>query len=187
MTDRPIAPVPPKRQRAPKKPKGKPFERPRGGPARAVADLMPEIGRAAFRRFGFVQSSIVSRWVDIVGDQYARVTAPESLRFPHGKRDNGTLTLTISGAHAPMIQHVEPEIIERVNRFFGYAAVAKVRMVQGVVTPPRPGPVRAPPMLKPVPQELGDSLRDIGDPELRTVLQNLAAGLANSSGPPKIG
>jgi len=23
---------------------------------------MPDIGRAAFRRFGFVQSSVVSRW-----------------------------------------------------------------------------------------------------------------------------
>jgi hypothetical protein len=53
------------------------------------------------------------------------------------------------------------------------------------------GPVvteRAPPPknLKPVPVELGDSLRDIGDPELRAVLESLAQGLANSSGLPKI-
>lgn len=161
-------------------------ERPRGGPARNIADLMPEIGRAAFRRFGFVQSSIVTRWPDIVGDRYAEVTAPESLRFPHGKREGGTLHLTVSGAHAPMLQHIEPELIARVNRFFGYRAVERIRMSQGKVTPSRAGPVRPPPSLKPIPVEIGDSLRDIGDPELKKVLEGLASGLVNSSGPPKI-
>jgi hypothetical protein len=48
-------------------------ERPRGGAARAVADMLPDVGRAAFRRFGFVQSSVVSRWPEIVGPRYAGV------------------------------------------------------------------------------------------------------------------
>src|SRR5262245_49610029 len=51
----------------PKKPaKARPYERPRGGPAKPVAELVPQIGRAAFRRFGFVQSSVVTRWPEIV-------------------------------------------------------------------------------------------------------------------------
>src|SRR5690606_17091062 len=49
------------------------YERPRGGPARPVAELVPQIGRAAFRRFGFVQSSVVTRWPEIVGERHARV------------------------------------------------------------------------------------------------------------------
>jgi hypothetical protein len=50
-----------------------------------------------------------------------------------------------------------------------------------------PAERRPPPRnLKPMPVELGDSLRDIGDPELRAVLESLAQGLANSSGLPKI-
>lgn len=165
------------------------FDRPRGGGARSIADLMPDIGRAAFKKFGFVQSSVVTRWADIVGPRYAEVTQPESIRFPtHGERRNGTLEITVSSAHAPMLQHVAPELIERVNRFFGYAAVAKIRMTQGKI-PSRSGQKKAasPPNLKPIPVELGDSLRDIGDPELRTVLESLAQGLANSAGPPKIG
>src|SRR3546814_7366068 len=47
------------------------YERPRGGEARAISDLVPEIGRTAFRKFGFVQSSVVSRWREIVGDRLA--------------------------------------------------------------------------------------------------------------------
>src|SRR3546814_3235961 len=64
--------------------------RPRGGPARNIADIVPNIGRAAFRRFGFVQSSIVTRWGDIVGHTYAEVSAPESIRFPAGQKAGGT-------------------------------------------------------------------------------------------------
>ncbi|MDE2595665.1 MAG: DUF721 domain-containing protein [Sphingomonadales bacterium] len=154
------------------------FERPRGGQARAIAELMPEVGRTAFRRFGFVQSSVVSRWPEIVGESHARVCMPEAIRFPPGAKADGILQLVVVPAHAPLIQHVIPEIIERVNRFFGYKAVAKVKIRQGEVKPPAASPKRtAPPSLKPVPVELGDSLRDIGDPELRTVLESLARSM----------
>src|SRR3546814_4104454 len=71
---------------------------------------------AAFRRFGFVQSSIVTRWCDIVGHTYAEVSAPESIRFPAGQKAGGTLSLVVASGFAPMMQHVLPEIVERVNR-----------------------------------------------------------------------
>ena len=96
--------------------------------ARAVSDLLPEVGGAAFRRFGFVQSSIVSRWREIVGARYAAVSSPESIRFPQGKKSGGVLTLVVEGAHAPMMQHVAPTIVERVNHFFGYPAVERVAL-----------------------------------------------------------
>jgi len=144
---------------------------------------MPEIGRTAFRRFGFVQSSVVTRWPEIVGERNARHCMPESIRFPPGEKSEGILQLVVSPAHAPMIQHVIPEIIDRVNRFFGYNAVVKVKIRQGAVQAPKPkGEARtAPPSLKPIPMELGDSLRDIGDPELRTVLESLARSLESAS------
>jgi hypothetical protein len=156
------------------------YERPRGGQARAISDLMPEIGRTAFRRFGFVQSSVVSRWPEIVGPRHARVCAPEAIRFPPGEKNEGILQLVVVPAHAPIIQHVIPEIIERVNRFFGYKAVARVKLRQGEVKPPDGGErAAAPPSLKPIPMELGESLRDIGDPELRAVLESLARSLGS--------
>jgi hypothetical protein len=165
------------RDAGPKK-TARPYERPRGGPARPVAELVPQIGRAAFRRFGFVQSSVVTRWHEIVGERHAQVCMPEAIRFPPGEKTGGILQLVVLPAHAPLIQHVIPEIIERVNRFFGYRAVTKVKLRQGAVKPPHGGGVRqAPPSLKPIPLELGDSLRDIGDPELRAVLESLARSL----------
>jgi hypothetical protein len=166
----------------PRKETGRTYERARGGEARMIGDLMPAVGRTAFRRFGFVQSSVVTRWPEIVGTSHARNCSPESIRFPVGEKSEGTLHLVVAPGHAPIIQHVIPEIIDRVNRFFGYRAVAKVRIRQGAVQQPRASqPKAAPPSLKPVPIELGDSLRDIGDPELRAVLESLARSLDQAS------
>jgi hypothetical protein len=146
--------------------------------ARSVSDMLPEVGRAAFRRFGFVQSSIVSRWREIVGERYAGVSAPESIRFPHGRRSGGVLTLVVEGAHAPLMQHVAPVIIERVNRFFGYPAVERVTFRQGLVQVEKAKARPAALPLAPLPAELGDSLRQVADPELRACLEALAQGLA---------
>lgn len=163
-------------------------ERPRGGEARRVADLVPAIGDMAFRKFGFVQSSIITRWPEIVGPKLARVSAPESLRFPQGKKADGTLAITVSGAHATVVQHVIPDIIERVNRFFGYAAVARIRVNQGQVK--RKGPPARLPLVEPdvvaptVP--LSPTLNGIADPELRAVLEGLATSLARRDALPKI-
>lgn len=153
----------------------KPPERPRGGRARQVSEIVPTIGGAAFRRFGFVQSSVVSRWPEIVGPRYAEVSSPESIRFPPGKRADGVLTLAVDGAHAAMLQHVAPALVERVNRFFGYPAVARIAIRQGIVA--RPAARRTPPAPRELPVELGDSLRAIADPELRACLAGLAGAL----------
>lgn len=168
-----------------KSPRKPPEEPQRANRARAVSELLPDVGRAAFRKFGFVQHSIVSRWAEIVGERYARVSAPESIRFPQGKRAEGVLSLVVSGAFAPTMQHVAPEIVERVNRFFGYPAVAKLAIRHGEVKrAEKPLPA---PSLKPLSEAMSASLRSIADPELKAVLESLAAGVAASDEAPKLG
>src|SRR3546814_3830567 len=50
-----------------------------------------------------------SRWPEIVGDRYAEVSAPDSIRFPSGERDGGTLTLVVEGAFASLLQQRSEE------------------------------------------------------------------------------
>ncbi len=166
---------PPKSRATTRQPKAEPQ---RSNRVRPVSELLPDVGRAAFRKFGFVQHSVVSRWGEIVGERYARVSIPESIRFPQGKRAEGVLSLVVSGAHAPMMQHIGPEIIDRVNRFFGYPAVARLAIRHGEVK--RPERAAPPPSLKPLSPAMGDSLRGIADPELKAVLESLAAGVASN-------
>jgi len=157
---------------------------PRGGRARAVGELAGAIGGQSFRRFGFVQSSVVSRWAEIVGGRYAKVSSPESIRFPTGRKSAGVLTLLVDGAHAPLIQHLTPIIVDRVNRFFGYAAIDRIVFRQG--KPPTAPAAPDRPQLRAVPAEIGEGLREIADPELRACLESLAARIGASSGPPSL-
>jgi len=82
------------------------------------------------------------------------------------------------------MQHLTPLIIERVNRFFGYAAIDKVAFRQGRVDTVK-RPVRPEP--RAIPRELGEGLREIADPGLRACLESLGATLAASDGPPALG
>ena len=164
--------------------KRKPDESERSCRPRAAGELLGVIGGQSFRRFGFVQSAIVSRWGEIVGERYAKASCPESIKFPAGKKAGGVLTLLVEGAHAPLIQHLTPMIVERVNRFFGYAAINRIVFKQGKIPAPAARPQR--PQLRPVPKELGEGLREIADPELRACLESLAAQIAASSGAPSL-
>jgi hypothetical protein len=161
-----------------------PKDAPRRGYARAAGELVGDIAGTTFKRFGFVQGAVVSRWAEIVGERYAKVSTPESIRFPVGKKSDGTLTLSVEGAHAPLMQHLAPLIVERVNRFFGYQAVVNVAFRQGRHSKRAPK-VERPPSAA-VPKALGEGLRQIADPELRACLESLAAKLAGSRGAPAV-
>ena len=157
----------------------------RSGRARQVADIVPAVGRAAFRRFGFVESAIVARWSEIVGDVYARHCAPDLLRFPQGKRADGVLTIVVESAFAPTLAHVEPQIIERVNRFFGYAAIKRLVLKHGEPARAARGSKPAPPLTPaPLSAELSSTLRLVADPGLRATLEGLAQQISVTKGPP---
>ncbi|MEO0501356.1 MAG: DciA family protein [Pseudomonadota bacterium] len=155
------------------------------GHARSVAELLPHVGRKAFRKFGFVESNVVARWPEIVGTDIARRSTPDSIRFPQGKRSGGTLNLSVHGAHALAIQHEEPVILERVNRYFGYGAVARLAIRQGAAAVRERKSTRRPEA------ELDAGakadLKVVEDDELRGALETLAAQIGVTSGPPKIG
>ncbi|MGB3721962.1 MAG: DciA family protein [Pacificimonas sp.] len=155
------------------------------GYTRSMSEMLPRVGRKAFHRFGFVESAVIARWPEIVGGDVAKRATPDSIRFPQGKRAGGTLHLGVHGAHGLTIQHQEPVIIERVNRYFGYGAVARIAIRQGAAAPVRePRDVR--PDAGPVSAETKAELRAVADDDLRGALESLAAQIGRTSGPPKI-
>lgn len=93
-----------------------------------IARLMPDIVSPLLRRRGFLHREIVLRWHEIVGRDAAARSRPLGIRFPRGKRDNGVLTLAVSASCAPLIQHDSPRILEKINGYFGYAAVARLEL-----------------------------------------------------------
>jgi hypothetical protein len=90
------------------------------------------------------------------------------------------LRLRVASAFATEAQHLEPVLIERINAFFGYGAVARLTLVQG---PALNAPV-APPKLRPLSaveqQALDARVAGVADPELRAALQRLGSAVAGS-------
>lgn len=153
----------------------------RTGFTRSVGEIVGRASHPAFKRFGFTHAALISRWAEIVGDDFARHTRPETLRPARGPRDGGTLELRVTGAFAPRLAMVEPEIVTLVNRFLGYPAVVKLRLLHGL---PAPEPAVPAPAPAAVPAALEPSLKAVADPDLRASLEALARALATAKGPP---
>jgi hypothetical protein len=116
-----------------------------GGTARSLAQLVPKLARAVMGKRGFAEAGLLADWQAVVGEDIAAKALPERLDFPRGERRDGTLHLSVGGAWALALQHLEPQLVERINSYFGYRAVGRLKLHQ-VALPPRrqvPEPSRA--------------------------------------------
>ncbi len=95
-----------------------------------LGDIAGKLATPAMRRYGFAHAALIAEWPTIAGPVYARMSSPIKLSFAPDKRIGGTLTLAVDGPAALQIQHVSDLIITAVNRFFGYKAVERLRLVQ---------------------------------------------------------
>lgn len=160
----------------PNKPKGIQPSEMRTRAPRPIARMVDRLTKGMLGRHGFAHGAIVSQWPDIVGENMARHTQPEKIVFSRDGVSGGTVHLRCdSGALATELQHLEPQILERINMFFGYQAVVRIKLIQGPL--PRPRGATAPPPPKPLSRQealaLADQVAGVDDPELREALERL--------------
>lgn len=94
---------------------------------RLLQDAVGGLANASLLRRGFLQPDVVLRWNEVAGAHVAGLAWPQRIAFPPNRRDGGILYLATSSSGAMELQYLCPQIIERVNACFGYAAVANVR------------------------------------------------------------
>ena len=101
----------------------------RVGGIRTLATLMPKLTRPILGRRGFAVASVITEWATIVGIELAGSSQPEKLVFPRGERVGGVLHVRVAGGVATELQHLEPQVVERINGHFGYRAVSRLKLV----------------------------------------------------------
>jgi hypothetical protein len=118
-------------------------------------------------------------WPEIVGAEIAAHSEPEKIRWPRPVANEppepATLLLRVEGPTAIEIQHLSSLILERVNRFFGWQAVAQLALRQAPLT--RRAAVKQP---APDPEAaacVAATLGDITDDALRDALARLGAAV----------
>ncbi|MGC6512782.1 MAG: DUF721 domain-containing protein [Parvibaculales bacterium] len=133
-----------------------------------------KIAKPAMRRRGFSDQTLIEHWPTIVGDNLAALSQPVRLsRKGMREGDGAVLTVKVEGAMALEIQHLAPQIIERLNGYYGYPAIGKLNIVQGPLFR-RPAPhVPKPPSHEDV-SRLSDTMNDIDSPRLRQALARLS-------------
>jgi hypothetical protein len=110
--------------------------------ARALGSYVPGLTRGAFEKHGFAAAALITEWERIVGPEFAAYTRPERLKWPKVplrpaegdepgvSRPAATLLLRVDPARALEAEYKAALILDRVNTYFGYRAVAEVRVLQ---------------------------------------------------------
>lgn len=148
------------------------------GPQRIGRQLSTIAGKA-LGKHGLAFGALLTDWASIVGARLADQTSPLKLVFPKGRREEAVLYLRVSSPAALLIQHEEPQVLERINAFFGWRAVARLKLVHG-------GPALKPPPRAPQPKGLSPAVEaeittraaTVEDPELRASLERLGRAIA---------
>ncbi len=157
-----------------------PEERRGSSGPRAIAETTARLTKRSMGKRGFTETALIAEWPTVVGSMLGNATLPLRIAFQRGERSAGTLHIRVaSGAMATQLQHQEPLIVQRINGYFGYGAIARLAISQGPVTP---RPVRrapaAPVLTAEQERQLTHRLSGIDDPELKAVLAALGRHLA---------
>lgn len=168
-------PMPRRRRKLPARPEtGR-----RGGGLRRLPELLGRLLDPAARRRGLAEARLLTDWPLVIGAQLAARCQP--VRLSGGRdRAGGVLTIHVGGASALELQHSAPQLIERINGFFGYPAVARLRLIQA---PParqvkRAGPRATRPLAAAELRALATLVEPVRPPKLRAALAGLGRTVA---------
>jgi len=131
-----------------------------------IAAVVPSITRGAFSKFPPSLAQLLEAWPSIIGSALAAVTNPRQLT-------QGTLTIGCSGPMAMELQHLAPEVMQRINQYLGSEVVRRLRFLQ--TTAPAPLPPR-----RQLPIRTArniDAIEAMPDGPLRDALRSLAGSL----------
>lgn len=149
---------------------------------KAIGSFVGKSTRAALVKRGFAHADILSKWSSIVGPTLANVSSPEKLSFTRHENRDAALKVRVAPGHAPEFQHFEPLIIERINSFFGYRAVGRIKILQAPIIRPK---IRKKPSISPPSEEqekwLDEVLESVEDGDLKDRLHALGAAIVTKN------
>lgn len=148
---------------------------------KAVGADVSRITKPIVGKRGFAAAAILTDWPNIVGSALASQTAPLRIIYPKGERAEGILHISItSSAIAPVITHLQPLVLQKINSFFGYRAVAGLKLIHGrrpQLHTKRPPPQPMPVLTREETTRMDAAVDKVEDPELKAVLERLKARL----------
>ena len=106
-----------------------------------LADSLSGINKNMVNKFGNIYYTIYSKWEEIVGAFFIQYSHPEKITITSQNSKNTiiesqekTLHVHIAPAAAVEFQHFQNKILEKINSFFGYQAIHRIKIQQNFVS-----------------------------------------------------
>ena len=90
-----------------------------------TSSFLGQLTQKSLEKKGFAQSKLITNWNEIVGWEMSKQSKPVKITFPKSGL-GATLTIEIDGAFGPEIDLQRETIKQKVNRIYGYTAIAKI-------------------------------------------------------------
>ena len=111
------------------------------GPAKMVGHFLPDVTRPVFEKFGAHRAALMADWDTIIGAPLCHFTAPEQIKWNGSKRNGdavelmeapnpATLVVRVEGPAALEVQHQAPQLMQRINDYFGAKVIGDIRILQ---------------------------------------------------------
>ena len=157
-----------------------------------IANSIKNINNDLIGKIGKTEYIIYSKWAEIVGSFFFKYSEPEKITTIRKISDNDgveaqekILNVNVAPAAAIEFQHFENKIIEKINSFFGYKAIHRIRISQrftskNIVPTKNEFNEELDDFLKQKKIEIKDTTQKINDKELKESLLNLGLSIAKN-------
>jgi hypothetical protein len=105
-----------------------------------IGETLAKVNKNYSSKFGRIEFLILSKWSEIVGSFFADHSEPDKItriREEFNEFDEpiykNFLHVRVSPAAAVEFQHYKDTILEKINSYFGYKAVADIRLQQNFI------------------------------------------------------
>ena len=93
---------------------------------RSFKDTLPKNIKKIINKKGHIYSETLNNWKYIVGDNLFKVCYPKSFKNSN-KFGVSSLMIMVKRGHEVDLEYSKKEIIDKMNSFFGYSVVEKLR------------------------------------------------------------
>ena len=95
---------------------------------RSFKDTLPKNVKKVINKKGYIYSETLSSWKYIVGEKLFKICYPKSFKNSN-KFGVSTLLIMVRRGHEIDLEYSKKEIIDKMNSFFGYSVVEKLKFI----------------------------------------------------------
>ena len=94
---------------------------------RPLGNTLPRGLKGILKKNGYNYSEIISKWSSLVGEDISNCSYPKSIKMEKGN-SSGTLVLGIERGDEIQIEYAKKEIMDKINSYFGYNLINKIKL-----------------------------------------------------------